>query len=115
MVVAALVGAIGIGGGLAYGYKKFVGPTAGKQQIAEAKTIKAPPPAPERKIAERLPDVVPQASSDAAPASSDSQDLGGPRKVQLIPITPTGVPGSVVASAAARAAAPPTINGPCPL
>lgn len=96
MVVAALVGAIGIGGGLAYGYKKFVGPTAGKQQIAKAETVKTPPP--ERKIAERLPDVVPQASSEATPGS-DSQDLGGPRKVQLIPITPSGVPGSVVASA----------------
>lgn len=108
MVVAALVGAIGIGGGLAYGYKKFVGPTAGKQ-IAKIDTVKTPPQGaptpPERKIAERLPDVVPQASSDAAPSSSDGQEVGGPRKVQLIPITPSGVPGTAVA------AAPPVVRG----
>lgn len=117
MVVAALVGAIGIGGGLAYGYKKFAGPTAGKQ-IAAADTAKKAPapisvaPAPDRKIAERLPDVVPAAAPPApAAAPSDGQDLGGPRKVQLIPITPSGVPGTAVAAAPPPPVRP-TINVP---
>ncbi len=117
MVVAALVGAIGIGGGLAYGYKKFAGPTAGKQ-IAVADSAKKSPapisvaPAPDRKIAERLPDVVPAAVPQApAAAPSDPQDMGGPRKVQLIPITPSGVPGTAVAGGAPPAGRP-TINVP---
>lgn len=97
MVVAALVGAIGIGGGLAYGYKTFANPGT-KAQLAKVEPVKkaaggnvANPP--ERKITERLPDVVPQASGGAP--SSDNQDLGGPRKVQLIPIAPPGAPAAV--------------------
>jgi hypothetical protein len=45
LIVAALVGSIGVGGGLAYGYKAMIGDTRGRTQVVKASTnpTKTPP------------------------------------------------------------------------
>ena len=100
LVVAALVGAIGIGGGLAYGYKSFGGGgTNGKPALVKVDLAAKAKPAntgskefanTNSKIPERLPDAVNQVAS----ASADGGEIGGPRKVQLIPIGPAPTPSA---------------------
>jgi hypothetical protein len=108
MVVAALVGAIGLGGGLAYTYKNFV-LTKGNSRPAVIKTAdlgpsKVKPIAPggkefahtDRKLLNRLGD------DNSQPASAEGQDRGGderdaPRKVRVIDIKP-GEQGSAASA-----------------
>jgi hypothetical protein len=92
LIVLSLVGAIGLGGGLAYGYKMFFAtpmPKGGAPVVkAPAQPTKTQPADPggrkfantESKVMERLP-------SDADPAGDDT---GGARRVQVIPVTRDG-------------------------
>jgi len=113
VMVSALVGAIALGGGLAFAYKKFIKPPADGVQLAKvsapkgpAKTQPADPggkqfPNQESKLQNRLGD----GSAPVATASVASQPEvdTGVRRVQLVPIgrdgsmsAPPPVPGMVV-------------------
>lgn len=100
MVVGALVGAICLGGGLAYAYKTFSGGGSGKTPLIKAdntpvKARPATPPAPSGgKVAERAPDAPP---TQAVAAATDTTE-GGTRRVPIIPITP-GAPSAVAPAA----------------
>ena len=114
MLVVGLVGAIGIGAGCAYAYKTYFGTLGGRPPLlkADAAPNKTKPAVPggkefanaDRKITSRL-------GEDGAPvaASDDSStEPGGPRKVQIIPISPNG---SIAQPPPARAN-PPTVSVP---
>ncbi len=98
MVVACLIGAIGVGGGLAYGYKTFGGSGGGKPPVirADSQPAKSKPanaggkefPHADKKITEKLSEPVSQVAS----ATSDNSAIGGPRPVQTISISPPGAP-----------------------
>ena len=109
MIVAALVGAIGLGGGMAYGYKTFFpsrtgpapvikdtqGPTKSKPEVADGKGF----PHTDKKLLNRLGDETgplpaarPPPNAAEAPDDRASDDPNAPRKVRLIPITPGGGP-----------------------
>jgi sporulation related protein len=97
MIVAALVGAIGLGGGMAYGYKTFFpsrsgpapvikdtqGPAKSKPEVADGKGFAHT----DKKLLDRL-------GGDASPAAASDERAGddpnAPRKVRLIPIAPGG-------------------------
>lgn len=106
MIVGALVGAIGIGGAMAYTYKTvFGGSRTAAVKTADTGTAKtAKPPTNERKIAGRLEDSNPPASD-----SDDTQrDPSAPKPVRIIPMTPGGQP---VQPAASAPPAPPSVPG----
>ena len=127
MIVAALVGAIGLGGGMAYGYKTFFpsrssgpapvikdtqGPTKSKPEVADGKGF----PHTDKKLLNRLGDEAGTTGAGAAPADAPddraNDDPNAPRKVRLIPITPGGpqaMPGMVVA---APSGPPPMVGVP---
>jgi hypothetical protein len=103
MIVAALVGAIGLGGGMAYTYKTFFpsrtgpvavikdtqGPVKSKPEFADGKGF----PHTDKKLLNRLgDDGAPAAPANAAAAPEDRviDDPNAPRKVRLIPISPGG-------------------------
>ena len=108
MIVAALVGAIGLGGAMAYTYKSLVSPSGGRAPVIKAADFgpnKVKPEAPDgkvvphtdKKLLNRLGEegtaptppariVVP---TSAPPAADANEDPNGPRKVKVIPI-PTG-------------------------
>lgn len=115
MIVAALVGAIVIGGGMAYGYKKLAGggaangdPPVIKSDDYAAKTKPADAggkqfPYSDTKIMGRLGDGTSSASADEAsgsspgtPDSASSQDQDGPRKVSTLVV---GRDGSIMTPA----------------
>jgi hypothetical protein len=101
LIVAALVGAIGVGGALAYTYRSIVAP---KSRLVATKTdagvkvkvgsAERPPvtaadePAPPPKVAD------PSAQEDPPPGAGDNQ---GPRSVKTIAIRPgSGAPAPVI-------------------
>jgi len=107
MIVAALVAAIGLGGGMAYAYKTFFpsrsgpaplikdtqGPIKSKPEVADGRGF----PHTDKKLLNRLgDDTGPQGASVAPPNPADAQDErvsddpNAPRKVRLIPISPNG-------------------------
>lgn len=102
MIVAALIGAIGVGGGLAYGYKTFVAspakttPQVVKAPQQPAKTVPADPGG--RKFANidsKLMDRLPSDSAAAGSAAGSSEiDGTGARKVQIIPVGRDGSLGA---------------------
>ena len=119
MIVAALVGAIGLGGGLAYTYKTFVAPKGGRPPLItqDAGPNKVKPTAPggkefahaDKKLFSRLGDEgapPPAATSEPQQERAASEDRDAPRKVRVIPIPPTEQ---------ASAAPPPAGAGPVPL
>jgi hypothetical protein len=126
MIVAALVGAIGLGGGMAYGYKLLFpsrtgpvavikdtqGPVKFKPEVADGKGFAHT----DKKLVNRLGDdtgptrAAPPASTDQADERA-GDDPNAPRKVRLIPI-PTG--GGQPPPAQAMAAAPPPAAAPAP-
>ena len=99
----SLVGAIGLGGAMAYTYKTLVAPGGGRAPVVKAADFgpsKVKPevadgrvvPHTDKKLLNRLDEegsapparvVVP-----AAPAADANDDPNGPRKVKIIPITP---------------------------
>jgi hypothetical protein len=117
MIIAALVGAIVIGGGMAYGYKKFAGsgPAEGNPPVVKsddmaAKTKPADAggkqfPYSDTKVMGRLGDGTATASADGSTGSTDgssagtadnnsaSQDADGPRKVSTLVV---GRDGSIM-------------------
>lgn len=112
LVAAALIGAIGLGGSLAYVYKSYGGAMmGGKPPLlkADAQPPKAKPATPggkefpnaDRKIFGRLGEdggQQPQQQAGAAAsavASVEAQPDGAPRKVQIIPIAPASPPPSI--------------------
>ncbi len=117
-IVAALVGAVGVGGALAYTYKSFVAPNGGRVPLVKAD--------PNVKVRPETVALLPTTSacrgaSAKTPGSrtpqpkrrtTGSDESGGPRRVRTIPITPGGgpPPGSQMAPSA-QAAAPPSIPG----
>jgi hypothetical protein len=125
MIAAALVGAIGLGGALAYTYKTFVasssvrapvvkvtdfGPNKVKPDNADGKVF----PYSDSKLANRLPDDANPARAAAPPGQADAQDErasddpNAPRKVRIIPIQPgnAAAPGSPPMVPTGPAAAP---------
>lgn len=95
LIAAALVGAIGVGGALAYTYRSIVAP---KSRLVAAKTE---PGAKIKVLAERPPmkpveETPPKATEP--PASDDTSGDQGARKVKLIPVgpPPVSVPGIIL-------------------
>ncbi len=95
LIVAALVGSIGIGGAMAYGYKMLLGPSAGVQQAQVVKASRDPvriaPTNPggkqfaksDDKFMNRLP-----SSSGGEVASAGSVDSSGVRRVPTVRVGP---------------------------
>jgi hypothetical protein len=133
MIVAALVGAIGLGGGMAYTYKTFFAPRSGpavvikdtqgpaksKPEVADGRGF----PHTDKKLLSRLGEDAtrPPPAADA-PANADASgdrgdDPNGPRRVRTIQIMPgqggsggpSPAPPPVMASAAPPPAGPPGI------
>jgi SPOR domain len=91
LVVGALVGAICVGGGLAYAFKAF-GVGGKTPLIAKVDTPLSKPKANQvaqlpagAKVAEKLPEIVPNQM-----VASQTNDVGGPRSVQTIAVGPPG-------------------------
>jgi sporulation related protein len=127
MIAAALVGAIGLGGAMAYTYKTFVassgtrapvikaadfGPNKVKPAVQDGKSFANT----DKKLLNRLgedgsaPNSV-GALPPSAPESADdraSDDPNAPRKVRVIPITP-GSPPVTTSSAPPRPSSPPPL------
>lgn len=118
MIAAALVGAIGIGGGLAYGYKVLFnsGPSGATPVVrsqSEPSKIKPLDPGGKKfahtdsKILGRL-DSGSEQSSSAAPSAGANDEDGAPRKVTTMVV---GRDGSIVPAVAS----PPPGAGPSPV
>jgi hypothetical protein len=120
MIVIALVGAIGLGGGMAYTYKTLFsgragpapvikdtqGPTKSKPEVADGKGFAHT----DKKLLNRLGEDggQPPASAASAESADDRQaadDPNAPRKVRIIPITPGG-PGPATTAAVPPPAGP---------
>jgi len=127
LIAAALVGAIGIGGALAYTYKTFVATSSTRAPLIKAADFgpnKVRPDASDgktfahtdKKLLNRLgedtgqPRSAAQAPAAAADASDEraGDDPSAPRKVRVIPINPAGqAPAAVTAQVP-----PPRTTGP---
>ena len=89
VAAAALIGAIGVGGALAYTYKSLFAPSSGRVPIVRADQGNKAKPT--EKMLGRLSD---DASQQAGAPGSEPQDdrsgeeLGGPKRVKTIPINP---------------------------
>ncbi len=114
MIVAALAGAILLGGGLAYGYKSFLGGSStGEPPVIKSATAPSKiKPADaggkqfahtDSKIMGRLGEGAATATA-ASPAAAGEMDANGTRKVATLVV---GRDGSIQAPAVAEAAAPP--------
>ncbi|KAB2911118.1 MAG: hypothetical protein F9K29_23335, partial [Hyphomicrobiaceae bacterium] len=100
MIAAALVGAIALGGGLAYTYKIFFASGSSRAPIVKAIDFpnKVKPVAPggkefahtDKKLLERLGDdaAQPKAATSATDTADTNEEVGAPRRVRVIPITP---------------------------
>ena len=131
MIAAALVGAIGLGGAMAYTYKSLVAPSGGRAPVIKAADFgpnKVKPevsdgkvvPHTDKKLLNRLGEdgsgappvrvVVPPTSAPAAADASD--DPNGPRKVKVISIPTQGAPPPSTASAPPRPSGPPLVSVP---
>lgn len=123
IIIGALVGAIGLGGALAYTYKTFIAPAPGRTPLVKAldpASNKIKPAAPggkefahtDKKLLNRLGDDGAQARAGTADSNSQderaSDDPNAPRKVRIIPITPGGgpPPGTVTGSTPSKPAPP---------
>jgi sporulation related protein len=117
MIAAALVGAIGLGGALAYTYKTFIASSAGRAPLIKAADFgpnKVKPvvadgknfPNTDKKLLNRLGDQesspparvvigVPPPAAQEAGDDRASDDPNAPRKVRIIPITPNSPPAGV--------------------
>jgi hypothetical protein len=124
LIVAALVGAIGLGGGMAYAYKTLFparsgpaplikdtqGPVKSKPEFADGRGF----PHTDKKLLNRLgDDTGPQGAPAGQPGPTEAQDdrvsddPNAPRKVRLIPIAPnSGQPPVQAVTTTAPPAAP---------
>ena len=120
-IVAALVGAVGVGGALAYTYKSFVAPNGGRVPLVKADpNVKVRPEtvallANDKRMQGRLGEDAGQQNTPPHRNAGDragSDESGGPRRVRTIPITPGGgPPPGIQMTPPAQAAAPPSIPG----
>jgi sporulation related protein len=116
LIAVALVGAIGVGGALAYGYRSFVAPHSGRVPVVKADpNVKAKPDfrggkefaGAERRLPVRAAEESPaqrEGESAASAEEAPAENLG-PRVVRSIPIAPSG------SGAAAEPAAAPAVPG----
>jgi len=121
MIVAALVGAIGLGGAMAYGYKSLFASSGAQAPVVKAADVgshKSRPEAPggkefghtDKKLINRLGEDGRAVAPAADPAAADDRvgdDPNAPKRVKIIPITPGGQPPQVT-----TASAPPRPSGP---
>jgi len=129
-IVAALVGAVGVGGALAYTYKSFIAPTGRVPLVKADPNVKVRPDArgvapSDKRMQGRLGDETggqqQATAAAAAPVAPEAQDdrsgadePGGPRRVRTIAITPGGGPPpsvQVAPPAAPQAGPPPSVPG----
>lgn len=116
LVAAALVGAIGIGSAMAYGYKTFMGPrtATGKDQVVRAsrEPVKVAPAdrggkqfanTDSRVLNNRVPSEGSSAASGGAAGGAGTVDSNGVRRVATVPVGPGGSTPS--------AAPPPAVPG----
>src|SRR5581483_496768 len=123
MIVAALVGAIGLGGGMAYTYKTVFasrsgpapvikdtqGPSKSRPEVADGRGF----PHTDKKLLNRLGEDANQPSAPVVPAGTEaaddrqSDDPNAPRRVRIIPISPGGPSPSPMMTAAAPPPAAP--------
>jgi len=107
MIVAALVGAIGIGGAMAYTYKSFSGKAA-SVKVADQGAKKTASVNSEKKLPTRLEESAPETpAAGQGETEGQSDDPNAPRKVRIIPIT-----GSSDQPGPAAAPPPPTTSIP---
>jgi hypothetical protein len=99
-VAAALIGAIGLGGALAYTYKSVIAPSASRVPLVKAHDANVKVRPDNRKTARVNDESAPPARPAAAPDSQDTpaDDSGGPRRVRTIPIVPGGPPAAAETS-----------------
>jgi hypothetical protein len=125
LVVGALIGAIGLGGVMAYGYKSFLAPKTGKggtppvvrKEAAPAKTKPADPGG--RQFANQDSKLLGKLGDDATrPASASGSDSdGGVRRVATVPVGRDGTflaappPATTAPSVPAAPAAAPVVPG----
>ena len=129
MIAAALVGAIGLGGAMAYTYKTLVAPGGGRAPVVKAADFgpnKVKPevtdgrvvPHTDKKLLNRLdeegsaPPARVVVAPPSAPAADANDDPNGPRKVKIIPITPGAPPPATTAAAPPRPTGPPVVSVP---
>jgi hypothetical protein len=107
MIVAALVGAIGLGGAMAYTYKMFFAGGGGRAPVVKALDVgpsKTKPETPggkefaytDKKLLNRLDDDSSQPQAVPVAGAQDdrtSDDPNAPRRVRIIPIQPNGPNG----------------------
>jgi hypothetical protein len=120
-IVAALVGAIGVGGALAYTYKSFVAPSGRVPLVKADPNLKVRPDnrnANDTRMQGRLSEeagkrMAAAVAAEAQDNGSGTDESGGPRRVRTIPISPSGGPpsGIQVTPPAEAAASPPAIPG----
>lgn len=101
-IVAALVGAVGVGGALAYTYKSFVAPTGRVPLVKAQPNVKVRPDnraaaENDKRLQGRLGEDAGERNTAAAePETQDDRSAadepGGPRRVRTIAITPGGGP-----------------------
>jgi hypothetical protein len=123
LIAAALVGAIALGGAMAYTYKAFVGGGGGHApliRLTDSGPNKVKPDDPggrefahtDKKLLNRLSEADPPASEPDAQDDRAGDDPNAPRKVRVIPIA-SGSGGPVVTTASVPARpAPVTVNVP---
>jgi sporulation related protein len=111
LIAIALVGAIGVGGALAYTYRSLIAPYAGRVPLVKADpNVKVKPEnrggkdfaSSDRKLPVRVPEEAARASEPAAGQEAPSENPG-PRVVKSIPIAP---PGGIAPSSPQAATAP---------
>jgi hypothetical protein len=117
LIAVALIGAIGLGGAMAYTYKTFLSGSRGRApliKVADGGPSKIKPDNPggrefahtDKKLLNRLGDSGPAAAEPEAQEERASDDPNTPRRVRVIPIAPGGGP-----PAGAAASAPPRPPG----
>jgi hypothetical protein len=90
LICVALVGAIGVGGALAYTYRSLVAPSSGRVPVVKADpNVKVKPKdVAEKKLPGRIPEEPARAAEPTAAEEPPAET--GPRSVKTIPITPGG-------------------------
>ena len=128
MIAAALVGSIGVGSGMAYAYKMFLGPKVassdGKGQVVRASKdpVKVAPAdrggkqfanTDSRVLNNRVPSEGNSAASGGDAGNSGTTDSNGVRRVATVPVGPAGaVPGMMVVGPNSGPGLPPSMMEP---
>jgi hypothetical protein len=85
LIAVALVGAIGVGGALAYTYKSLIAPHTGRVPL-----VRADPNVKVKPAERKLPAPAPSARDSGDQEETASSEKVGPRSVKTIPIAPGG-------------------------